>query len=110
MRTAMGWMTVFTLAMASAAAAQEAGDARKGQEYALKVCAECHGVRQGDPASPRIGLATFRTIANTPGMTGTALAVWLRTPHKSMPNLVIEAEDRSNVIAYILSLRDPPAR
>ena len=56
--------------------------------------------------SPRVGVATFKTIANTPGMTGTALAVWLRTPHKSMPNLIIEAEDRNNVIAYILSLGD----
>ncbi len=110
MRTAMGLATAFMLALTGAGAAQEAGDARKGLEYALKVCAECHGVRAGDPVSPRIGLATFKTIANSPGMTGTALAVWLRTPHKSMPNLVIEAEDRSNVIAYILSLKDAPVR
>ena len=39
-------------------------------------------------------------------MTGTALSVWLRTPHKSMPDLIIEPEDRNNVIAYIVSLRD----
>ena len=39
-------------------------------------------------------------------MTGTALSVWLRTPHKSMPDLIIEQEDRNNVIAYIVSLRD----
>ena len=39
-------------------------------------------------------------------MTATALAVWLRTPHKSMPNLMIAPQDRNNVIAYIVSLRD----
>jgi hypothetical protein len=49
---------------------------------------------------------TFRAIANTPGMTALALNVFLRTPHRSMPNLVISDGDRDNVIAYILSLRD----
>jgi hypothetical protein len=49
---------------------------------------------------------TFRAIANTPGMTALALTVFLRTPHRSMPNLVIADSDRDNVVAYILSLRD----
>lgn len=92
--------------MATGARAQEPGDPRKGLTYAQEQCAECHAVLPAQPFSPRAGLATFRVIANTPGMTGTALAVWLRTPHKSMPNLIIETEDRNNVIAYILSLRD----
>jgi hypothetical protein len=39
-------------------------------------------------------------------MTALALNVFLRTPHRSMPNLVISDGDRDNVIAYILSLRD----
>jgi hypothetical protein len=39
-------------------------------------------------------------------MTGLALAVFLRTPHRNMPNLIISDRDRDNVIAYILSLRD----
>jgi hypothetical protein len=49
---------------------------------------------------------TFRAIANTPGMTALALTVFLRTPHRNMPNLIISDSDRDNVIAYILSLRD----
>ena len=40
-------------------------------------------------------------------MTGIAISVWLRTPHDLMPNLFIEADDRANVIAYIISLREP---
>jgi cytochrome c len=86
--------------------AQTAGEASRGASYAEKNCARCHGVGPAD-ASSVPGLAAFRVIANTPGMTGTAIAVWLRTPHKDMPNLVIEAEDRADLIAYILSLRDP---
>jgi mono/diheme cytochrome c family protein len=88
----------------STAAAQEVGDVRKGLVFAQKVCAECHGVAPGQlvPAAA----PTFRAIANTPGMTALALTVFLRTPHRDMPNLVISDADRDNVIAYILSLRD----
>jgi|RhiMetdeSRZDD1v2_1073273.scaffolds.fasta_scaffold1318699_2 mono/diheme cytochrome c family protein len=88
----------------SLAAAQEVGDARKGLAFAQRVCAECHGVAPGQlvPAAA----PTFWAIANTPGMTAMALTVFLRTPHRNMPNLVISDSDRANVIAYILSLRD----
>ena len=56
-------------------------------------------------------VAPFRTIANASGMTATAISVFLRTPHRSMPNLMIEEADRNNVIAYIMSLRaDPTSR
>lgn len=92
------------------AAAQDVGDAARGAAYAQRHCAACHGVLASDSESPQPRVATFRRIANTPGMTGTALAVWLRTPHRDMPNLVIAAEDRSDLIAYIVSLREPAAR
>lgn len=88
--------------------AQDAGDAARGLEYAQRHCAECHGVLASDRESPRPPIATFRAIANTPGMTGTALAVWLRTPHKHMPNLIVAADDRADLIAYIVSLRERP--
>jgi mono/diheme cytochrome c family protein len=107
---------VFTIGAAAAmaltgaagppAAAQSDGIASRGAAYAEKNCARCHGVGPGDKFSPMPELAPFRIIANTPGMTGTAIAVWLRTPHKEMPNLMIEAGDRADLIAYIVSLRD----
>ena len=60
------------------------------------------------------GVATFKAIANTPGMTPTALAVWFQTSHPTMPNFILAPEDRDDVIAYIVSLRDgqnkPPVR
>lgn len=86
--------------------AQSEGIASRGAAYAEQHCARCHGVGAGDKVSPVPGLAPFRVIASAPGMTGTAIAVWLRTPHKDMPNLVIEPGDRADLIAYIVSLRD----
>jgi hypothetical protein len=44
-------------------------------------------------------------VANTTGMTATALAVWLTTSHPTMPNMVLDPQDRDNVIAYIISLK-----
>ena len=99
-----------SMPLIAAAQAQEAGDPRRGLAFAQRVCAECHAVLPTQSTSPRPELATFATIANTPGMTGTALAVWLRTPHKSMPDLMLEPEDRNNVIAYIVSLRTEAER
>jgi hypothetical protein len=86
--------------------AQEFGDPLLGREFASKVCAECHGIEPGEAVSPRDDAPTFERIAAEPGMTGTALAVFLRTPHVSMPDLIRAPGDVENVIAHILSLGD----
>jgi mono/diheme cytochrome c family protein len=98
------------MAGSTVASAQEWGDARQGLRYAQKMCSECHAVLPGQLRSPVPDAPPFKAIANTPGMTGTALTVWFRTSHpllpKTMPNLVIDDDDLDNVIAYILSLRN----
>jgi mono/diheme cytochrome c family protein len=82
------------------------GDANKGLVYAQKVCSECHNVLKTDAASPNPRAPSFKKVANTPGMSITALTVWSRTSHPTMPNLVIEPADMDHLIAYILSLRN----
>ncbi len=103
------WTAAAGLALVAAGpvVAQSAGDAKRGLAYAEKTCAECHAVLSSQMTSPRPGLATFKTIANTPGMTATAILVWLQTPHPTMPNLMIATSDRDDVIAYIISLKEP---
>jgi hypothetical protein len=78
----------------------------KAWPYAQTICSACHNVLTTDAASANRLAPPFKTIANTPGMSVTALTVWSRTPHRTMPNLVIEPADLDNLIAYILSLRD----
>ena len=80
------------------------GSAEAGSAYARDVCAECHAI-QGDLPSPNPKAPTFQKIANTPGMTGAALLVILQTPHRNMPDLIIPAKDKADVVAYILSLQ-----
>jgi mono/diheme cytochrome c family protein len=91
--------------VANHAVAQEMGDAKRGFAFAQRVCAECHGVRAGEINSPHSRVPSFQSVANTSGMTSTALRVWFQSPHPSMPNLVLTMEDTDNIVAYILSLK-----
>jgi mono/diheme cytochrome c family protein len=102
----MALASLLCLAIGSGAQAQDIGDAAKGRQIAGQWCASCHGIEPTDRFSPSAGLATFRVIANTPGMTGIALAAFLQTPHKGMPDLIIPIDQRDDLIAYILSLRN----
>lgn len=91
--------------MANFASAQELGDAKAGLRFAGQVCAECHGVMADETKSPHAQAPSFQIVANTSGMTATALRVWFRSAHRSMPSLRFSEENSDNVIAYILSLK-----
>lgn len=69
------------------------------------ILCKCHAIADED-ASPEHTAPPFEDVANTSGMTATALTVWLQTSHPTMPNIVLEPNDMSNVVAYILSLKD----
>ena len=93
------------LAIAAFHAHGQVGDASAGHAFARQACVACHVVEAGKPA-PRhtpIGPA-FPAIANTPGMTATALHVFLTTSHPKMPNVILTPAEMDDVIAYILSL------
>jgi cytochrome c2 len=94
--------TAFTFS----AAAQE-GDVAAGRAFAREACKLCHIVEPDDRATRTIVIGPgFRDIANTPSMMATVFRVFLRTSHPKM-HLILTAEQTADVIAYILSLRDP---
>jgi hypothetical protein len=65
---------------------------------ANQYCAKCHAIADED-ASPEHTAPRFKDVANTSGMTATALTVWLQTSHPTMPNIILEPNDMSNVVA-----------
>lgn len=95
---------VLLLLLGSAASAQ-AQDLQNGAKWAGDVCGQCHAARTGQARSPNGRAPTFVELANTPGMTPAALTVALTTPHAGMPMFVLTAEQRQDIIAYILSLK-----
>ena len=95
-------------AIAYAANAQEVGgNSGVGRVYAREVCSPCHADTAKQASQRTIAVAPdFQTIANTPGVTRTALCAFLQTPHPKMPNFILTPEHSANVIAFLLSLRD----
>jgi cytochrome c len=85
------------LLFSPSALAQQPGDPAAGAGLAAVNCAKCHDAHGAAPA--------FTAVATMPSTTQTSLGVFLQTSHGSMPNLILSAADRSNLIAYILSLR-----
>lgn len=108
----MIFLALIALGAASALAAEDVGDPQAGFEYARSVCSGCHGISAENSPMPKA--TRFREVADRPGMTGTALRVWIETYHPTMPNIVVDKQDMLNVIAYILSLKgrdaDQPGR
>lgn len=105
MRFAIIALTLLGGSVATRAIAEDHAQLLRGQSYAERNCSACHAVGTGPQASPRPDAANFVTIANTAGMTAYAVSVWLQTPHRQMPNLVIDAQDRDDLVAYITSLK-----
>ena len=103
----MVWILALLLFTASISIGARAEDAsvESGLAYARKVCSECHAIKGDDLLSPNLKAPPFTKIANTIGMTETALFVILQTPHREMPDLIIPAKDKADVVAYILSLQ-----
>jgi mono/diheme cytochrome c family protein len=85
--------------------AQNIEEVTRGLALAQQVCAECHAVDKLQARSPNNAAPRFETIAKVAGMTSIALNAALQTSHRSMPNLILEEDQRRTVIAYILSLK-----
>ena len=97
-------LVLFTVACCYGARAED-GNAVAGLAYARSICSECHAIRSDDYLSPNPKAPPFAKIANTSGMTGAALFVILQTPHRDMPDFIIPANDKADVVTYILSLQ-----
>jgi len=89
----------------AAIVAQDAADIGHGREIARTICAACHIVSKGQIALPGSEAPPFPALAATPGMTTIALTAALLTSHRRMPNIVLQPDERRDVIAYILSLK-----
>ena len=104
-RAAMIGAALLTTSTLDFARSAELGDAPSGRRFAEGVCTTCHEIRPKRTTSPVPEATPFQAIADTPGINRTALLVFFRTPHRTMPNLIIAGDDADNVIAYILSLK-----
>jgi mono/diheme cytochrome c family protein len=94
----------FALFSTAQVRAQDSANARRGLAYARTHCTGCHAVERGNRRSPNPRAPAFTAVAAVPGMTAMALHAALTTPHRAMPNIVLDPRDRTAVVDYILSL------
>ena len=95
-----------SLAMLVPALAQSLpGNPESGLKLARIQCSECHYV-EAQWADLQVMFAPdFIDIADSEH-TALSLAAYLRTPHSTMPNIILTDEEREDIIAYIISLKN----
>ena len=93
------------LVIASTAIGQSGlGNIAQGHDLAKTTCAECHRVEKGQESPKLSAVKSFQDVANNPARTELSLRVFLKTPHRKMPNLVLTEAEIDDIIAYIQSL------
>ena len=81
------------------------GDPVAGRALAVKVCGKCHSVSAEQRTTRFDEAPGFDEIADKPQTTEISLRAFLQSSHPTMPNILLAEQERDDVIAYILSLR-----
>ncbi len=107
MRTFLASILSATLLASLPAYAQDLpGDVSAGHEFARDVCSECHYVEREWADLYVYEAPSFVEIARNSDHSELSLRVFLKTPHVTMPNLILTEDQTSDVISWILSLRE----
>jgi mono/diheme cytochrome c family protein len=76
-----------------------------GGALAERWCMACHVIEREPPAAAANGIPSFPAIAARPSTTAESLDRFLSTAHTRMSDFSLSRNERSALIAYILSLR-----
>jgi len=102
----LGGSAVLASALVVALNAEQSARADKstGKVLAEQRCSQCHGVKRGEK-SPYVAVPSFTDVADEPSLTEYTLRVFLKTPHSTMPNLIIKPDEMDDIVSYIVSLK-----
>jgi hypothetical protein len=75
--------------------------ASRKKVLAEQRCSQCHGVKRGEK-SPDAAVPSFSDVADEPSLTEYTLRVFLKTPHPTMPNLIIKPDEMDDIVSYIV--------
>ena len=102
------WRLALPLALLTLpAGGAHAADAASGGALARKVCVNCHVVAPGEAGTQMTaGIPSFKAVANKPGQTPEKIQDFILSPHPPMPQVQLTNFERTNLAAYILSLKE----
>ena len=92
--------TMFAVIMSGLSAF--AADAKRGKQFAQRVCSLCHAV-SGTQASPNAAAPPFRVVARSKSFREKGASL-LWEKHPTMPNLAFTEDEARDAAAYISSL------
>lgn len=99
-------LAVSGLLVVTPLAAQELqGDPVAGYVLANRVCIYCHDVERGGSGPSERGAPAFQDVADDPAVNPISLRVFLRSPHETMPDIVLTETQTDDIIAYIMGLK-----
>lgn len=101
------WMVHFFLALAPAPllAMDLPGDPALGLAVAMRNCAGCHAVAEGQVGPATDAAPPFSSLARDPAITVESLRGFLATPHARMPAVTLSTVEIDHVASYILRTR-----
>ncbi|MGJ5206617.1 c-type cytochrome [Bradyrhizobium sp. HKCCYLR20261] len=82
-----------------------ADSVQAGRKLAEAWCSPCHAIDASGARSQTATAPDFVAVANMPSTTELALKVFLQSSHPTMPNVILTAEQRGDLVNYILSLK-----
>lgn len=87
------------------ASSDEFGNASNGKLLAVEICSECHNIGMSNDSQAAKSGPSFESIAALPSTTRMSLTAWFRSPHPSMPSIILTEKESSDIISYILELK-----
>jgi mono/diheme cytochrome c family protein len=99
-------LALLLLGVPVAAEAADPADREHGRTIARTWCASCHAVERREDRQRSDTPPSFVILANDPRNTTERLRAFLTRPHGRMPDFNLSRQDREDLIAYLLSLRE----
>ena len=81
------------------------GNRDEGYALAKKTCARCHRIGKAEETPKLYSATAFQAIADNPASTELSLRVFLKSPHRDMPDLILSDTEIDDIVAYILGLK-----
>lgn len=104
---ATGGFLLLGAGLASAGPVTSVPDPVHGKEVAASLCSNCHLVAAASSNRPMPIFRVFHEIANMQGQTAGAIMAHIVLPKHPMPTIPLTKSELADLVAYILSLRDP---
>lgn len=81
-------------------------DPANGLRLSRLLCKSCHIVEKDQQEPVKADVPSFFEIAKLPGRTEETLVNYILVPHPKMPNVSLTRDELTDIVTYILTLKE----